>query len=207
MRFCLQLSPITFLLLRNMAAAFQYDPTIAWEKLRVKQICEKLTLNDASQAKQPGNLRFVCISDTHTRTDGLAGKIPEGDILVHAGDFTNVGETGGVKKFSEFLQSLPHKYKIVIAGNHDLSFETATFDQTFSRFGRGKLEDHRQAKQSLSGCTYLEDSGIEIEGVKIWGSPWTPWFFDWAFNAQRGSECKAKWDLIPDDTDVSLCVR
>jgi hypothetical protein len=184
------------------APASHYDPTVTWEKLSVKQKYEQKTLLDGSEPKIPGHVRFVCISDTHTRTKGLAEKIPDGDVLIHAGDFTNVGEISGVKQFSEFLHSLPHPHKIVIAGNHDLSFEPATFDQTFARFGRGKTDEHRHAKQMLTGCTYLEDSGVEVHGIKIWGSPWTPWFYDWAFNAQRGAECKAKWDLIPDDTQV-----
>ncbi len=94
-----------------------------------------------------------------------------------------------------------------LAGNHDLSFDHATFDQTFARFGRGKIEEHRQAKQELSNCIYLEDSAVELFGIKIWGSPWTPWFYDWAFNAQRGAECKSKWDLIPDETDVRAIFR
>ena len=196
-------SPVCFLVMK-MAAV---DPTVAWEKLRVKQICEKTALVDGSLPKEAGKVRFVCISDTHTRTKDLAEKIPEGDVLIHAGDFTNVGEMAAVKAFSEFLESLPHKHKVVIAGNHDLSFDVATFEQTFSRFGRGKIEEHRQAKQMLTGCTYLEDSAVELYGIKIWGSPWTPWFYDWAFNAQRGMECKAKWDLIPDDTDVRRPVQ
>ena len=52
------------------------------------------------------------------------------------------------------------------------------------------------------GVTYLRDSAVTIEGIKLWGSPWQPWFFDWAFNLQRGPEIARKWDLIPDDTQV-----
>jgi len=54
------------------------------------------------------------------------------------------------------------------------------------------------------GITYLQDSGCEIEGVKFWGSPWQPWFFDWAFNLERGEQLRRKWALIPDDTDVLI---
>ena len=51
---------------------------------------------------------------------------------------------------------------------------------------------------------YLNDSGVTIEGIKIWGSPIQPWFYDWAFNRQRGSEICKHWDLIPNDTDVLM---
>ena len=55
-----------------------------------------------------------------------------------------------------------------------------------------------------SGIIYLNDSGIEIEGTKFWGSPIQPWFHDWAFNRVRGEEIKRHWDLIPMDTDVLI---
>lgn len=45
---------------------------------------------------------------------------------------------------------------------------------------------------------------MTLEGIKFYGSPWQPWFFDWAFNLQRGAEIRAKWDLIPLDTDVLI---
>ena len=51
---------------------------------------------------------------------------------------------------------------------------------------------------------YLEDSSCEVLGYKIWGSPWTPWFCDWGFNARRGEESKSHWDKIPNDTDIIL---
>ena len=49
---------------------------------------------------------------------------------------------------------------------------------------------------------YLSDSGRTIDGVRVWGSPWQPWFYDWAFNLPRGAALAAKWALIPDGTDV-----
>jgi len=131
-------------------------------------------------------LRVVCMSDTHTKHDKV--KVPEGDILIHAGDFTNRGSLLDIRRFSAFLGRQPHKYKIVIAGNHDMSFELTP----------------DLAQKELTNCIYLQDSGIEIEGVKIYGSPWQPEFCNWGFNLQRGAPLKEKWDLIPNDTDILI---
>jgi len=112
--------------------------------------------------------------------------VPDGDLLVHAGDFTRQGTLREVAAFAEWLRSLPHRHKVVVAGNHDFLFE----------------KEPVLARSLLTGATYLEDEGVTIEGLRIWGSPWQPWFFDWAFNLKRGAPLKAKWDLIPEGTDL-----
>lgn len=129
-------------------------------------------------------LRIVAISDTHTRHDRV--RVPDGDVLVHAGDFTSVGELGDVASFDRFLGTLPHRHKIVIAGNHDFCFERTP----------------ERARALLTSCIYLQDEAVTIEGVKFYGSPWQPWFFDWAFNLHRGAPIRKKWALIPAGTDV-----
>ena len=132
-------------------------------------------------------MRLVMISDTHNRHQGL--EVPPGDVLIHAGDLTNRGDLEDVRAFDDFLADLPHPHKIVIAGNHDFCFE-----------------DHRaaEARSLLRHATYLQDEGVELEGLRFWGSPWQPWFYDWAFNLARGTEIRAKWDLIPVETDVLI---
>ena len=131
-------------------------------------------------------VRIVCVSDTH----GLHRRmtIPNGDLLLHAGDLTNRGEPEQVEDFNEWLGFLPHPHKIVIAGNHDLSFE----------------DEPKRVVPLLTNAMYLQDSHVVVAGLTVYGSPWQPWFFKWAFNLQRGAEIKAKWDLIPTDTDVLL---
>jgi len=131
-------------------------------------------------------IKIIVISDTHGLHRGL--NVPDGDILIHGGDITRKGNISEVKDFNNFIGSLPHKYKIIIAGNHDFCLEN----------------NKEEAVRHLTNCTYLEDSGIEIEGINIWGSPWQPWFYDWAFNLQRGPEIKKKWDLIPQNTNVLI---
>ena len=123
--------------------------------------------------KKEGHVRFVCISDTHNRHEKL--KLPDGDILLHAGDFTWQGTEGEVENFCNFLKSIKDKYKhiVVIAGNHELTFD----DMKGACFGlfRKKADVNRGStlKDMLKmHCIYLEDEEIELLGFRIYGSPW-----------------------------------
>lgn len=127
---------------------------------------------------------IVLISDTHSLHRQV--EIPHSDILIHAGDITNKGSLEDVEDFNQWLGDLPHKHKIIIAGNHDFCFE----------------KQNNDARALLTNGIYLQDELIEILNLKIYGSPWQPWFFDWAFNLPRGVELKKKWDLIPENTDI-----
>jgi len=129
-------------------------------------------------------MRVVCISDTHSLHQDL--EIPEGDLLVHAGDLTSRGSLDEVKQFAQWFSSLPHRHKVVIAGNHDFCFE----------------HDAEQAENLLKDCHYLRDSGVKIEGLWVWGSPWQPWFHSWAFNLERGDPLRQVWAMIPQHTDI-----
>ena len=86
------------------------------------------------------------------------------------------------------MGSLPHRHKVVIAGNHDFFFEKYP----------------KEAKRLITNAKYLNDSGILIEGLRIWGSPVQPWFYDWAFNRKRGKDIRKHWDLIPTTTDILI---
>ncbi|MDP9025138.1 MAG: metallophosphatase domain-containing protein [Candidatus Eremiobacteraeota bacterium] len=130
-------------------------------------------------------MRVVAISDTHSRVP--SGGVPDGDVLVHAGDLTERGTLDEIAAAGDWLRSLPHARKVVIAGNHDFGFE----------------QTPEAARAALGGgFDYLEDSGVVIDSVVFWGAPWQPWFFDWAFNLPRGAKLAEKWALIPDDTWV-----
>jgi Icc-related predicted phosphoesterase len=132
-------------------------------------------------------MKIVCLSDTHNCNELI--DVPDGDILIHAGDATGRGTVAEVQEFNKWLSNLPHKYKIFVAGNHDWLFET----------------NNLYARSLLSKSVfYLQDSAVEIEGLKIYGSPWQPRFFDWAFNLMRGAELAEKWQMIPDDTDILI---
>jgi len=131
-------------------------------------------------------LRIVCVSDTHGKHRKTM--IPDGHILLHAGDLTEHGKLDEVEDFNRWLGSLPHRHKIVIAGNHDFCFAERPYE----------------ARARITNALYLEDTATEVEGVKIYGSPWQPWFGGWAFNLPRGPELAAVWAKIPDDTDILI---
>lgn len=131
-------------------------------------------------------IRIVAVSDTHTFHNVL--KIPECDIFIHSGDFTNIGEFKNIINFNTWVKTVPAKHKILIAGNHDRSLQL----------------DPGVARNFITNCIYLEDESVTIEGLKIYGSPFTPSFnrHYWAFNADRGDEIKKHWDMIPEDTNI-----
>lgn len=129
--------------------------------------------------------RIVAISDTHSRHEQF-GTLPDGDILIHAGDATVQGKFDEVIEFNRWLGTLPHKHKIFVAGNHDFLFEKSP----------------NFARTLIPNVTYLQDAFVMVEGLKIYGSPWQPRFHDWAFNLDRGSDIARQWALIPEDTDI-----
>jgi 3',5'-cyclic AMP phosphodiesterase CpdA len=129
-------------------------------------------------------MRIVCISDTHLRHEGWS--VPAGDLLIHAGDLTRRGGLDEIAAADAWLGSLPHRHKVIVAGNHDFGFE----------------QRPDEARARVRSALYLEDAAATVEGLRIWGSPWQPWFMDWAFNLRRGAEIRARWDLIPDGIDV-----
>ena len=180
-------------------------PDKAWAEIQVQknQKIEVILPQDPSAPPLPGHTRFVCISDTHSKTDKL--NVPVGDVLLHAGDFSNIGQEGDVIKFNSFLGSLPHKYKVVIAGNHDISFDTEEYGKAlWKKFSHKDKLDSNKMKSMLTNALYLEDFGCELLGFKIYGSPWQPEFFNWGFNLKRGQLLLDKWDKIPDDVDILM---
>lgn len=135
-------------------------------------------------------MQISIVSDTHGAHWGLIES--PGDVFIHAGDFLRDGSLYDLKAFAQWLGGLDFRHKIVIAGNHDLVFACNGVT------ARKVLED--------SGIVYLQDSGVEIDGVKFWGSPWTPNFFPehWVFNQPRNEEAIDRWKKIPDDVEVLI---
>ena len=133
------------------------------------------------------------ISDTHAfhglypmnRFEGI-------DLVIHSGDCSNYMDPyrneQEVRNFIEWYKTVPVANKIYVAGNHDTSIE------------RGLVT---RADFTENGIIYLENEGIEIDGLKIWGSPHTPTFGNWAFMKARHKLYKV-WDNIPDDTDILI---
>lgn len=132
------------------------------------------------------NVRLVLLADTHGFHRDIF--IPNGDILICAGDFCLYGDIDELDDFNAFLGELPHQYKIVVAGNHDLCLES----------------DPQQSISRLTNAIYLQDQAITLLGVKFFGSPWQPEFQNRAFNLPPGEALRQKWELIPKDTDVLI---
>ena len=141
-------------------------------------------------------MKITFISDTHTKHNQVTSSLPGGDLLIHAGDFTSRGYKHEIQQFFKWFSGLNnYTHKIVVAGNHDLMFE----------------DDLKQAKEIIGeypNATYLQDD-LEVIGddystaVKVYGSPWQPEFYNWAFNLPRmGWELQQKWDDIPVGVDI-----
>lgn len=136
-------------------------------------------------------MRVVCTADFHGMFDGPP--IPEGDLLIVAGDITNLNEMENLDYIRVWLQRQPHKYKIVIAGNHDKEF----------------VKNRRRAEAHLKGwnrieligqpdaCIYLQDSMVEIEGLKVYGTPWTIETEAGMAFGLHGEALQEKWNKIP----------
>ncbi len=132
-------------------------------------------------------MKIICISDTHNQHEGLI--LPEADCIIHAGDFTDAGTKQETLAFLKWYSSLNYKYKILIAGNHDFY-----------------LEKHSEKLDSIipENIIYLKDSGITIENIKFWGSPYIPGTGNWAFLKPRGKAISSHWNKIPLDTNILI---
>jgi predicted phosphodiesterase len=128
--------------------------------------------------------RLVLLSDTHGYHARL--RVPDGDVLVHAGDFCSHGKEKEARSFARWLAAQPHAHKVVIAGNHDRCLEL----------------DLGLGERLFEGATYLLDREATVAGLRFYGSPWQPEFLSWAFNLPRGEPLRAVWSKIPNDVDV-----
>ena len=158
-------------------------------------------------------MKIVTMSDVHGKYDELEANnpVPQGDILLMAGDllpnFSYGGKyDGGIQcgYIKQVFTPLLKKWKdegrfreiVVVAGNHDWAFQHYT--------------DHCRSMLKDAGIVYLQDEQFIFDGVKIWGSPWQPWFYDWAFNfpnhhlnpARGRAHARGTWGMIPDDTEI-----
>jgi len=129
-------------------------------------------------------MRIVAVADTHLFHDDL--EVPEGDVFVHAGDLCRGGDLDELEVAADWIAGLPHRHKIVVAGNHDWSF----------------VHEAARARALLGDIHYLQDGEVTLDGVRFWGSPWQPTYHDWAFNLPRGEPIAAVWRKIPRGIDV-----
>lgn len=132
-------------------------------------------------------MKVVLISDTHGEHRKV--DVPKGDLLIHAGDSMSDGwDWGELRDFIQWFEEQEHRHKILIAGNHDWLFE--------------KYLVSIKELCKAADIHYLLDESISIGKLKIYGSPWQPEFYGWAFNLPRGKQLAEKWARIPDDVDI-----
>eukprot|EP00008_Paramoeba_atlantica_P011606 CAMPEP_0201481250 /NCGR_PEP_ID=MMETSP0151_2-20130828/5537_1 /ASSEMBLY_ACC=CAM_ASM_000257 /TAXON_ID=200890 /ORGANISM="Paramoeba atlantica, Strain 621/1 / CCAP 1560/9" /LENGTH=302 /DNA_ID=CAMNT_0047863349 /DNA_START=62 /DNA_END=970 /DNA_ORIENTATION=- len=195
-----------------------WDPDQAFNAIKKDFKIEKLDLSqpiehkskrvilqpDGNQPKREGAIRVVVLSDTHTFENYLP-KL-EADVLIHGGDFSSTGKPEEVKHFAEWLGSLDHiPHKVVIAGNHELTFDSELYPKELYKRYHKQPFDCKQVRGYLDGkCIYLENSAVSVHGIRIYGTPVTPWFHDWGFNEDRGEPIMKYWRRIPNDLDILL---
>lgn len=132
-------------------------------------------------------MKICFISDTHLRHLRYPIDVPECDLLIHSGDALIQGSEAELRSFSYWFESLPARRKVFVAGNHDWIFE----------------KNNARARSLLpEGVVYLQDELAEVEGLKIYGSPFQPEFCEWAFNLKRGWPLRKKWEMIPAGIDI-----
>jgi predicted phosphodiesterase len=149
-------------------------------------------------------MKITILSDTHTKHRYCENDLPGGDLLIHAGDFMNSGYNPieAMEFFRWFDEIDNYDFKVFIAGNHD-------------RWMQDKSEESRGILTGYKTIEYLQDDWMivgdsdphdpNVNTAKIYGSPWQPEFYNWAFNLPRnGEELKSKWDMIHEDTDILI---
>lgn len=174
------------------------DPNLAWGVIKKDQVFEPPL--SSTNSRSADCTRIVCISDTHGKHRDV--QLPPGDILIHAGDFTKSGEVRSIADLCKFFGESNFLEVVCIAGNHDMTLQPEYYEENWKRF-HNKQFDCEKARASLEHCVYLKDSWyVSKSGVEIYGSPWSPVYFDWSFNLERGEAIRKVWDEIPDSTDV-----
>jgi Icc-related predicted phosphoesterase len=153
--------------------------------------------------------RLVFISDTHTLHSQITTSIIEAraEILVHCGDFSSTGKDHEVRDFADWLGMLRRKgyvkHCVVIAGNHDMVFDN-TCPNALRMYPHAEDRGRIMAYVSNAGADYIEDDSLIVEGVSFYGVPWTPRFFDWAFQIDSPEQDAEIFARVPANTQVLI---
>ncbi|KAK6767272.1 hypothetical protein RB195_026505 [Necator americanus] len=161
-----------------------------WETIKATKVQLPVQVNSKGEINPPPavpHLKVVCISDTHNQLDQVK-EIPDGDVLIHAGDLTNYGSEEELKKFNDEI------------GNHDLGFDdTENLKERLEQYrGQGTSRGYLL----LTNATWLHDKGVEIDGVNFFGSSWHP-LYGYPFYRPR-PELEEKWKVLPSNLDVLI---
>lgn len=184
----------------GLDSLFHRSPPSIWQQFW-KQPCVYLANQlyrpssyEVSQIDHP-SIKVVCISDTHN----AQFQVPYGEILIHAGDTTQSGSLKEFQSTLDWLETLPHKHKILIAGNHELLLDPDQDDRANNQ------EPEARQKIVWHDIVYLEKSSTTLicsggRRIKIYGNPMTPKHGNWAFQHLRNVDV---WTgNIPEDVDI-----
>ena len=140
---------------------------------------------------------ITLISDTHGKHNQITQDLPGGNLIIHAGDISSMGHQHEVQQFCKWFNNVEnYDHKIFIAGNHDWGFQNNT-------------EKIMEVVNSYKTVNYIQDETIQVNNddkmINVYGSPWQPEFYNWAFNLPKnGTELAAKWAAIPDNTAILI---
>eukprot|EP00927_Polykrikos_kofoidii_P060455 TRINITY_DN55436_c0_g1_i1.p1 TRINITY_DN55436_c0_g1~~TRINITY_DN55436_c0_g1_i1.p1 ORF type:complete len:318 (+),score=43.05 TRINITY_DN55436_c0_g1_i1:66-1019(+) len=155
----------------------------------------------------PGTVRCVAISDTHTCHTSL--HLPQGDILLHCGDFSNLGTVAECESFCDWMTPLPFQHKLLVCGNHDLACDREWYMSNWQTWHDTFQSPELVAtKMQDAGLTILEDREVKVCGIRIYGNPAQPRQPksrpQMAFGRRRGTELKEEWAKLPGSIDVLM---
>lgn len=142
-------------------------------------------------------MKITLLSDTHNKHKQVSNDLPGGDLIIHTGDISSRGYENEIQSFLDWYKKTDYSKRIFCAGNHDWGFAN-NIEKT-----QVLLEECKDEVDYLQdGYVLFERNG---EKAKIYGSPWQPEFYAWAFNLPRnGDELKETWSKIPLDTDILM---
>jgi len=162
-------------------------------------------------------MRITHISDTHNKHKQLDGKLPGGVLLIHSGDISSLGRKQEVESFIKWFSKQDYMHKVFIAGNHDMTFDREILLRDKLAHFEGRTDYDTECADGKpnwlvemlnnlpNNVYYLENSSIKLEGINIWGSPYSPSFgYGWGFNKDRGHDIAQCWNEIPMDTDIVI---
>ena len=142
-------------------------------------------------------MKITLLSDSHNLHNKITSDLPGGDLICHGGDSTSMGREKEILDFCKWYEGLNYTHKAFIAGNHDWGFQN-------------NVENINKILDEHKGISYLQDNEMKIKvndepEIKIYGTPWQPEFFNWAFNLPKnGPGLASKWAAIPEDTDILI---
>ena len=132
-------------------------------------------------------LTIDAISDTHGLVDITSLNYSDADVFIHAGDLTKRGRKEQLKRVLREISKLPHEHKLIIAGNHDHCMAWSDLTDLYAEYG----------------VVCLHNASTEINGVKFFGTPYTPRYGTWDFMLWERDLCEMT-NTFPTDVDVFI---